>query len=112
MDTDVEELVRNKWLKLMFYFEHELSKGEISQATYEDISECLMVIKNYLPQGGDREKQVRDKIFKELDRYKASTDPVKEIITVYGGEDIVTPCYRLRIPVSRYDALREGGDHK
>ena len=49
MDTDVEELVRDKWLKLMFYFEHEASEGEISQATYEDMFECLMTLKNYLP---------------------------------------------------------------
>jgi len=49
MDTDVEKLVRDRWLKLMFYFEHEASEGEISQATYEDMFECLMTLKNYLP---------------------------------------------------------------
>jgi len=40
-----EEFVRDRWLKLMFYFEHEASEGEISQATYEDMSECLMTLK-------------------------------------------------------------------
>ncbi len=40
----------NMWLKLMFYFDHELSEEEISQATYEEMVDCLMSIKSTLLQ--------------------------------------------------------------
>ena len=36
------------WLKLYFYFEHELSEGEITEATYEKMIDCLMSVKSTL----------------------------------------------------------------
>lgn len=32
----------NAWLKLMDYFEHELTEGEITNATYESMTDALM----------------------------------------------------------------------
>ncbi len=48
-DIRDKEVVCNEWLKLMFYFEHELCEGEITERTYGEMTHCLMVLKNYLP---------------------------------------------------------------
>jgi len=34
-----------EWLKLMNYFEHELTEGEITNATYESMTNALMTFK-------------------------------------------------------------------
>jgi len=39
------DVIYNQWLKLVFYFDHEYSEGEISQETYEDMVDSLMAIK-------------------------------------------------------------------
>ncbi len=43
----------NNWLRLMFYFDHELSEDEITTATYEQMVDCLMSIKYTLLQEKD-----------------------------------------------------------
>ena len=35
----------NDWLKLMNYFEHELTEGEITEVTYEKMTQALMTFK-------------------------------------------------------------------
>jgi len=35
----------NDWLRLMHYFEHELSEDEITQATFESMVDALMSVK-------------------------------------------------------------------
>ena len=44
------DVVFNEWLKLYHYFEHELLEGEITNETYEAMSDALMAIKSYLPE--------------------------------------------------------------
>ncbi len=34
-----------EWLKLMNYFEHELNEGEITNATWESMTNALMIFK-------------------------------------------------------------------
>lgn len=43
----------NAWLRLMFYFDYELSEEEITVATYEQMVDCLMSIKSTLLQERD-----------------------------------------------------------
>ncbi|MCJ7828683.1 MAG: hypothetical protein MUP81_02950 [Dehalococcoidia bacterium] len=33
------------WLKLLYYFEHELLENEITNATYDEMTSCLMSLK-------------------------------------------------------------------
>ena len=33
------------WLKIMHYFEHELSEGEITEATFESMVDALMTFR-------------------------------------------------------------------
>ena len=40
----------NDWLKLMHYFQHEVSEEEITNSTYEEMVDCLMSIKPTLVQ--------------------------------------------------------------
>ena len=35
----------SEWLKLMNYFEHELTEGEITNATYESMANSVMTFK-------------------------------------------------------------------
>ena len=35
----------NDWLKLIHYFHHELTEGEITEATYEGMIDALMAVK-------------------------------------------------------------------
>lgn len=50
INTSMPDVQYNDWLKLMFYFEHELSEGEITEATYMAMVDCLMSIKHTLLQ--------------------------------------------------------------
>ncbi len=45
LHKDFPDLQFNDWLKLMFYFEHELAENEITQNTYEQMVDALMSIK-------------------------------------------------------------------
>jgi hypothetical protein len=49
MDTDKEStnFVHDDWLKLMFYFEHELTEGEITQETFNQMTNALMTFKQF-----------------------------------------------------------------
>jgi hypothetical protein len=38
----------HKWLQLYYYFQHELSEAEITEATYEQMIDYLMSIKSTL----------------------------------------------------------------
>ena len=40
-----DEIIYNDWLKLMNYFEHELSEGEITDESYEQLVDALMSLK-------------------------------------------------------------------
>jgi hypothetical protein len=46
--TTFPETQYQRWLELYFYFGHELSEGEITEATYERMTDCLMSIKSTL----------------------------------------------------------------
>lgn len=48
--TNFPDVQYNDWLKLMFYFEHELSEDEITVATYEQMVDALMSVKSTLLQ--------------------------------------------------------------
>ena len=49
LGDSMPDMVYNSWLKLMDYIWHELLEGEITEATYEDLSNALMAMKAYLP---------------------------------------------------------------
>jgi len=43
------DLVRDEWLSLMFYFQHEWDEDEITKSTFEKMTDALLTLKNYLP---------------------------------------------------------------
>ena len=43
------DTIYNRWLQLFDYFQHELLEEEITEATCEEMIDCLMAIKSYLP---------------------------------------------------------------
>ena len=38
----------NDWLKLMHYFEHEVLEGEITELTFNEMTDALMSVKPWL----------------------------------------------------------------
>ena len=43
--ADFPDVTYNHWLQLMHYFQHERDEDEITDATYESMVGCLMLIK-------------------------------------------------------------------
>jgi len=44
LETDIGDMVHNQWLKLMNYFEHEYTEGEITEQTYNSMADALMAV--------------------------------------------------------------------
>ena len=42
---EMPDVIYNDWLKLMFYFDHEFTEGEITAQTHNDMTERLMSVK-------------------------------------------------------------------
>ena len=40
-----DDMIWNDWLALMNYFEHEFEEGEITQATFEHMTDRLVTLK-------------------------------------------------------------------
>jgi hypothetical protein len=52
LDAEINaNLIYFAWLKLMNYVEHELLEGEITQDSFDDLTNSLMLIKPYLNTG-------------------------------------------------------------
>jgi len=45
IERDFPDIVYNEWLKLMHYFEHEYSEEEITEQTYNSMTNALMALK-------------------------------------------------------------------
>ena len=41
LENIISDIRLTDWLKLMVYFEHELTEGEITEATYNCMTDCL-----------------------------------------------------------------------
>lgn len=48
LNEEFPDLHWNSLLKLMHYFEHELSEEEITPKTYEEMTDCLMTLKPWV----------------------------------------------------------------
>lgn len=55
-NEEIHELIpaikRTRWLKLHNYFQHEFNEGEITEATYHDLTDTLNSLK---PQSEEKE---------------------------------------------------------
>ena len=40
-----KETIFNNWLRLVYYFDHELAEGEITEDTHNQMIDCLVSVK-------------------------------------------------------------------
>ncbi len=45
INLNFPDVTYNHWLKLSHYILHELTEGEITEVTYEDLMDALMAVK-------------------------------------------------------------------